>query len=113
MAELHRMQNLRVDPRLAGQLAGIDLVTFTVTSDYRPHLTHMGHDDLVTQFGEPLAGPERVGAGFSREADGGKCAEAGLKGRTCAPHASLFAESTIRIEQTELTPLIAEINADR
>jgi hypothetical protein len=104
MAELHRMQNLRVDPRLAGQLVGVHWITFAVATGNGPHLAPRRYDDLVTQFGEPLAGPERVGAGFSREARGRERPKASLKGRAGTSPPALLLDLPGGIEQAKLAP---------
>jgi len=70
----NRPQDFWIEPRKAGQLLGIHLVTLAIAVRDRPQLAHVGHDDFMTQLLQLLADPYRVcsclhGDAHSRQVD--------------------------------------------
>jgi hypothetical protein len=51
-------QDLRIKPCEARQLLGIRVVALAITMGYRPELTYVPHDNLVTQFVKLFADPD-------------------------------------------------------
>src|SRR5215217_4976488 len=60
----HRVEQLRIQARQASEVLGVDLVGFALVGVDEPHLSGVGHQDLVATLLEHPACPGRVGSGL-------------------------------------------------
>ena len=108
-----RTQDLGIQPCVASQLLGIDLVALPVTVRDSSQLSHVGHDYLMAKFLQLFADPDRVRSGLHRNPRLRHVGKPLLDRLRCRPEAAAVDHLTILVERAVMTPNVAKINADR
>jgi hypothetical protein len=90
---LHRVQELRVHSRQAGQVLGIYFICLAFVGVDEPQLACVGPEDLVATFLQEPANPRRMGSCFYGDAHGllgGEASPQGFGGGTQSRPSSII-----------------------